>query len=107
MVSTGDVAAAMSFEKKMGEDVMVTTQMFTYLDPKSLQKEVQSHHPDEFMDAFMQLADIYGVSVSVFDIERIIKIVLGEEVPRWIIEIFVVMSRNKSQFRRVKAVDFR
>lgn len=79
----------------------------TFLNNNDVKNLVQSKSEEDFVDGFNCFADINGVSVSVFDVEEIIKKVLGDDIPRWIIEIFVVMCRNKSQYRRVKIDDFR
>lgn len=79
----------------------------TFLNNGDVKQQVQSKSEQDFMDGFMSFADMNGTSVSVFDIEEIIKLVLGDDIPRWIIEIFVVMCRNKSTYRRVKVTDFK
>lgn len=79
----------------------------TYLNNNTVKQHVQSKSEEDFVEGFLCFADINGASVSVFDVEEIVKNVLGDDIPRWIIEIFVVMCRNKSEYRRVKLTDFR
>lgn len=90
-----------------GSDKITTMHTATFINNNALKKHVQSKTEDDFVNAFMNYADCNGFSVSVFDIEELIKEVLGDDTPRWILDIFIVMSRNKSEFRRVKLTDFR
>lgn len=79
----------------------------TFLNNNDVKDIVLSKTEEDFMEGFNCFVDFNGASVSVFDVEEIVKKVLGENIPRWIIEIFVVMCRNKSEYRRVKLADFR
>jgi hypothetical protein len=79
----------------------------TFLNNNTLKQQVESKNEEDFIDAFLCFADLNGASVSVFDVEEIVKKALGDAMPRWVLDIFVVMCRNKSQYRRVKLSDFR
>ncbi len=109
MLETGNLAETTAFvDTVLGEEnKLASTQQVTFVDNRKVSKTVEQHSWEDYEQAFYQLSDPEGRSISVFDVERLIKLVMGEDVPRWIIEIFVVMCRDRSQFRRVSLENFR
>lgn len=89
------------------DDHKSTTTMRSYLDNQSIKERTESTTSDHLLAAFMSFADPSGTSISVFDAENVVKEAYGDDIPKWIIDIYVVMMRNKSRYHRVEVETFK
>jgi hypothetical protein len=106
-ITLNPAATAETVEVVEKGDHKMSTMTRSYVDNQNIKERTESVTADHLLAAFQSFVDPSGCSISVFDAENVVKEAYGDDIPKWIIDIYVVMMRNKSKYHRVELEAFK
>ena len=99
------IKARQGMRERAKADVLSSFSQDMYRDPSAVRTGVLRYSPGDFREAFDAFAR--DGSISIHDVEDLVKHVMGIDVPQWILSKFDKLGRSVAQYKMITWNQFR